>query len=106
MSASEALVIIARWQVGVESLGALLALVAELRQRSLEEPGCLGYEVLRSDEPPAAGQPHELVLLERYRDVAALEAHRGSPHYRELLVTQILPLLSARRVEVLRLEGA
>jgi hypothetical protein len=45
MSTSEAVVVIARWQVGAGSLGALLALVSELRQRSLEEPGCLGYEV-------------------------------------------------------------
>lgn len=93
----EPLVVVARWETAGESLGAVLSLVAELRERSLGEPGCLGYEVLESVEAPSA-----VVLIERYRDAAALDAHRGASHYRELLVERILPMLTARRVELLR----
>jgi quinol monooxygenase YgiN len=42
------------------------------------------------------------VLIESYADPSALEAHRRSEHYRELVVERLLPLLTARRVELLR----
>ena len=76
----------------------MLPLTAELRFGSLAEPGCLGYEVFRHVDDPGA-----LLLLERYRDSAALEAHRHSGHYRELVVDRILPLLESRHVELLGL---
>ncbi len=78
-------------------LGGVLALVAELRARSLEEPGCVSYEVLQSVDEPGA-----ILLLERYRDGAALEAHRSTNHYRELVVERILPMLVDRKVELLQ----
>ncbi|MET0412096.1 MAG: putative quinol monooxygenase [Polyangiaceae bacterium] len=97
MGALEPVVAIAHWKTDAASAVAVLALVAELRQRSLEEPGCLAYEVLRS-----VATSDVIVLLERYADAAALEAHRSSQHYRELLVERILPLLSERRIDLLR----
>lgn len=93
---SAQIVVYARWRTTAESLGSVLALAAELRRRSLEEPGCLGYELLQDDEAS------DIVLLERYRDRGALEAHRSAAHYRELVSERILPLLTARRVELLR----
>lgn len=93
---AEPIVVIAHWETTAESLGGVQALVAELRRLSLQEPGCLAYEVLRGDAP------NGIVLLERYRDAAALEQHRGSAHYKELLVERILPLLTSRRVQLLR----
>ncbi|KQV78653.1 hypothetical protein ASD15_21515 [Massilia sp. Root351] len=74
------------------------------RQRALggwirhpAEPGCLGYEVYRGVEAPGS-----LLLIERYRDEAALEAHKQSGHYHALVVGPVLPLLEARRVEIFR----
>ncbi|XXY45942.1 putative quinol monooxygenase [Sorangium sp. So ce269] len=96
MSSLEPIVVVARWKTTADSLGGVLALVAELRERSLGEPGCLAYDVLQSVDEPGA-----LVLLERYRDDAALEEHRRTSHYREILVERILPLLTDRRVELL-----
>lgn len=90
-------VVVARWQVSADRLGDVLAHVAELRERSLAEPGCLGYEVFRAVDAPAS-----VLLLERYRDDAALEAHRQSAHYQALVVQRILPLLAARQVDILR----
>jgi quinol monooxygenase YgiN len=93
----EPVVVVARWQTAAESLSDVLTLVAELRQHSLAEPGCTGYEVLRS-----ADEPDTVMLIESYKDDAALDAHRGTPHYRELLIERILPMLTARRIELLR----
>jgi len=97
MSISEEIVSIARWQTRKQTLGDVLRLTTELRSKSLTEAGCLGYEVFQHADDPGA-----LLLLERYRDGAALEAHRRSEHYRELVVDRILPLLESRHVELLR----
>lgn len=91
------LVIVARWQVQPDRVDAVLAHVAVLRQASLAEPGCLGYEVFR-----AVDAPDTLLLHESYADDAALEAHRQSAHYQAGVVGQILPLLAGRQVQVLQ----
>lgn len=97
MSAPDHIIVIARWQMDEARVAEVLELVTALRQHSLAEPGCLGYEVFRSTENPGA-----ILLLERYRDNAAIDAHRHSAHYRELAVDRIIPLLSSRQVELLR----
>ena len=97
MSAPGPIVSVARWQLSIEAVESILPLVAELRRQTLAEPGCRGYDVFRSVETPG-----QLLLLERYRDDAALEEHRASKHYRELVVQRILPLILGRKVELLR----
>ena len=97
MAASEPVVVVAHWQTSDDALETVLASVAELRPLSLAEPGCLGYEAFQSLTDQTS-----LVLIERYRDDAALEAHAGSPHYQEIVVGRVRPLLTDRRVEILR----
>lgn len=97
MTAAEPVVVVAHWQTTEASLETVLAHVAALQPQSLAEPGCLGYQVLRSVD-----EPTNLVLIEHYRDGAALDAHLDSPHYRELVVERIRPMLTDRRVEFLR----
>lgn len=87
-------VVVAHWQVTAESLDTVLELLPALREASLAEPGCVGYEVLRSTD-----DPHALVLIERYHDDAAVEAHAASEHYQQVVVERIRPLLADRRVE-------
>lgn len=96
-AAVDPIVVVARWQVRGGAVDGVLALVAELREKSLAEPGCLGYEVFR-----ATDAPDTLLLLERYRDSIAIDEHRASEHYRSLVVERILPMLADRRVELLR----
>lgn len=96
MSAHQAITVIARWQPHDGALGEVLALLAELRPQSLAEPGCLGYEVYRGVDAP-----HQLLLVERYADQAAIEAHRQTAHYQTLVVQRALPLLANRQVELL-----
>jgi len=94
MPAGQAVVVIARWHVPTGALDEVVGLVAELRRRSLEEPGCIGYEVYQRVDAPGL-----VVLVERYADAAALEAHRDTRHYREILLARIVPKLIGRSVE-------
>jgi quinol monooxygenase YgiN len=101
MSTPDEIVIVARWQMDAKAVDGVLELIAPLQEQTLAEPGCLGYEVFRS-----VGAPDQLLLLERYADDAAIEAHRNAPHYQEFVVRRILPLLSQRKVELLRPRNA
>lgn len=41
-----------------------------------QEPGCLLYQLCKSQTPD------EVVVIERYADQAALDAHGNTPHFR------------------------
>jgi len=96
MSAPRPITVVARWHAGGGSVETILGLIAELRPRALAEPGCLGYDVFRHIDSPG-----ELLLVERYRDETALEAHRASEHYQDFVVHRIVPLLASREVDIL-----
>ena len=50
----------------------------KLQIASRQEPGCLMYVVHRHID-----DPRRFFIYEQYRDAAALEAHRNSPHFQE-----------------------
>ena len=59
------------------------------------EPGCTLYHANRSTEN------RDLFLLyEHYADQAALEAHRNTPHFQEIIEGTIVPLLDKREREL------
>lgn len=89
-------VVVAHWRTTAEALEDVLALVDALRPQALAEAGCLGYEAFQSVEDRT-----HLLLVERYRDRDALDAHVASDHYQRIVVGQIRPLLTGRDVEVL-----
>ena len=97
MTPAEPIVVVACWRTTEGSLATVEGFLAELRPRSLAEPGCLGYEILQGRDDPTS-----IVLIERYRDEESLEAHADSPHYQDLVVTKIRPLLTERAVKVFR----
>jgi quinol monooxygenase YgiN len=97
MATSEPVVVVAHWQTTAAALDTVLANIAAMRPQSLDEPGCVGYEAFQS-----LTEETSIVLIEHYRDDAALEAHLSSPHYQEIVVGQTRPLLTDRRVEILR----
>ncbi|HSI56051.1 MAG TPA: putative quinol monooxygenase [Ideonella sp.] len=88
--------VLARWKVAADEVSTVLSLVAALRKDTLAEVGCLAYDVFRGVEAPG-----EILLIERYLDAAAVDAHRATPHYQDLVVRRIMPLLSERNVEFL-----
>jgi autoinducer 2-degrading protein len=62
------------------------------------EPGNLLY-VAHQD----AADPAHFLVYEQYADQAALEAHRDSAHYQEVVVGKIVPLLAQRQVTFFQL---
>ena len=53
----------------------------KLEAESRREPGCLMYIVHRQKDHPA-----RFFIYEQYRDDAALQAHKDSPHFQEYAV--------------------
>jgi len=56
----------------------------QLQAASRQEPGCLMYIVHRHQD-----DPRHFFIYEQYRDRAALEAHRNSPHFQEYAVAAL-----------------
>src|SRR3954466_12261953 len=59
------------------------------------EPGCTLYHANR-----AAENPDRFLLYEHYTDQAALEAHRNTPHFKEIIEGIVVPLLDQREREL------
>ena len=86
---------IAHYTVAAGNEDAVAALLPLLVQASRAEPGNLSYGVYRSLE-----NPRDVVILERYVSREAFADHRASPHFAEIGLGQIIPLLDGRVVEV------
>lgn len=59
------------------------------------ESGCTLYHVNRSIE-----NGDEFLLYEHYVDEAALQAHRVTPHFKEIIEGIIVPMLDKREREL------
>lgn len=55
------------------------------------EPGCALYQASRSQE-----NPDNFLLYEHYVDQAALDVHRETSHFKEIIEGTIVPLLEKR----------
>jgi quinol monooxygenase YgiN len=70
----------------------LIRLLEGARQYASDhEPGCRAYDIMQAREPTG-----RIVVYQKYASEAALEAHRNTPHAREL---------GARLPEVLAVPG-
>ena len=69
-------------------------ILRELRDASAKEPGVVRFEVGRSRE-----KPNVFALWEVYRDQDAADAHRGTEHFKRLVVDGIRPLARQRTAE-------
>ena len=61
---------------------------------SREEPGCVTYVPHFVD-----GDADTVVLYEQYRDEAAVEAHRASPHFAQFAIGGLYQKMLDRSVE-------
>jgi quinol monooxygenase YgiN len=66
-------------------------MLTRLRDASRTEPGCLSFDVARSNEDHA-----QFALFEQYRDQAALDAHFASAHFQELGAAGVRTLAKQR----------
>jgi quinol monooxygenase YgiN len=85
----------AKWQIKEGHLQTVLDLLSELIQKSTSEEGNLVYKIHQS-----LSDSHTLILFEGYKDEKALDMHRGSEHFKNLVIRQIVPLLDTRELIV------
>jgi quinol monooxygenase YgiN len=71
----------------------LAATLRELADASRQEPGC---ELYIPTQDPA--NPRSFLFYEQYVDKAAFEAHGASPHFQELALGKLFPLMEGERV--------
>jgi quinol monooxygenase YgiN len=72
----------------------VLPLVERLVDAARTEPGNLAFDAYRSFREPSS-----YVLLERYASREALAAHRATPHFQEIVIARLVPLLAHRTVD-------
>lgn len=83
----------AKWQVKEGQLPSVLNLLAEVAKKSMEEKGNLFYKVHQSN-----ADANTLILFEGYTDAAAVEEHRNSAYFKDLVIGKIIPNLENREV--------
>lgn len=85
----------AKWRVKEGQLLAVLDLLADLTAKSTAEEGNFLYKIHQS-----LSDANTLILLEGYKDEAALADHRNSEHFQTLVTGRIIPLLEEREIIV------
>ncbi|GAA2640586.1 putative quinol monooxygenase [Streptomyces axinellae] len=85
--------VIARFTPVADHVAQLQALLEGMIAPTRSEPGCRSYDLYTTGT-----EASDFVLLERYEDTAALEAHRATAHYKAYRAQ--LPDLLAEPVEV------
>ncbi len=75
----------------------IVQILRELTRASRREPGCVSYipHWVESD-------PSTVLIYEQYRDEAAVEHHRGTPHFAKFAVGGLYQKMLDRTVENLQ----
>lgn len=71
-------------------------ILRELTRFSRHEPGCVSYIPHFID-----GDANTVLIYEQYRDEAAVEAHRASPHFAQYAIGGLYQKMLERSVETL-----
>lgn len=88
------LALIARYHVKPGRADAVIEALRRMKPLvDAHEPRCTQYIAHRDGDL--------VVLYEQYADQAALEAHRETPHFAEIIEGEIAPLLDDREREIL-----
>ena len=69
-------VLVVTWMAKQGRENEVVGIFAKLQEESRKESGCLMYLVHRHKT-----EPRRFLVYEQYKDDAALEAHRSSPHF-------------------------
>ncbi|MEH6682615.1 MAG: putative quinol monooxygenase [Sediminicola sp.] len=85
--------VFATWKVREGHIDTVLKLLRTVRDESVKENGNLFYNIHQSNL-----DSNTLLLFEGYTGEAAVTEHRNSPHFQELLLGQIVPLLDHREI--------
>jgi quinol monooxygenase YgiN len=80
------------WMAKVGHEADVVSLFSKLTEESRKEPGCAMYQVHRHKT-----DPRKFFIYEQYKDDAALEAHRATPHFLQYARKELTKL--AERVD-------
>lgn len=72
----------------------IAGILRELTEASRREPGCVSY-IAHTVE----ADPDTVLIYEQYRDEAAVEQHRATPHFARLAVGGLYQRMLDRSVE-------
>jgi quinol monooxygenase YgiN len=72
------LVLAVTWMANPGHENEVAEIFTKLQAASRQEPGCLMYIVHRHKD-----DPRHFFIYEQYRDEAALQAHRNTPHFQQ-----------------------
>jgi quinol monooxygenase YgiN len=86
----------AKWQVKEGKLNAVLHLMKEAAEKSTQEEGNLFYKLHQSQS-----NSNTLILFEGYKDANAVDTHRNSEYFKNIVLEQVVPLLENREVIVM-----
>ncbi|MFJ1900139.1 MULTISPECIES: putative quinol monooxygenase [unclassified Streptomyces] len=86
-------VVVARYRTRPGEQDTVLPLLDTMAAASRREPGNLGYRVHQGTEDPRA-----IVLYEEYATEADFTAHCATPHFQEIVLSKVVPLLESRDV--------
>ena len=87
--------LIVRWVAEDGKQDQIADILRVMRAHTLQEPGCLSYEVFRSPE-----DPREFMLVELYKDNDAVTAHTEADYFRRYVMEQAIPALKTRERRV------
>jgi quinol monooxygenase YgiN len=85
---------IVRMRFAPEDRESVSDMLRELALASRQEAGCVSYVPHTVED-----DPNVVVIYEQYRDRAASEFHRTTPHFKKFAVAGIYQLLRQREVE-------
>ena len=86
--------VIARYTISAGKQDKVLELLPTLAEASRSEPGNIAFVAYRQLD-----DSRKIVLLERYASREAFAAHRETPHFKDLVLKQLVPLLDIREIE-------
>jgi quinol monooxygenase YgiN len=69
-------------------------ILRELTRLSRQEPGCVSYVPHRVES-----EPETIVIYEQYKDEAAVEHHRATPHFATFAIGGLYQKMLERSVE-------
>jgi quinol monooxygenase YgiN len=89
--------LIVKWKIKESETARIITLLPELAENTKKEKGNILYEIYQSES-----NPNELILHERYVDQDAVELHKESAHYQNIVVKEIIPHLEIREVSIVK----
>ena len=86
--------ILARWRAQEGKHFELMGHMKEMTAMSRAESGNKRYDVYQNAE-----DPHMILIDELYTSEEAVQAHRGSPHFKNIVEGKIATILASRSSE-------